>query len=42
MTLSLLSLEDLIRSSRRALVIGVGGGGDVDLEREKFQAQNKK
>lgn len=29
MTLSLLSLEDLIRSSRRALVIGVGGGGDV-------------
>jgi len=25
----LLSLEDLIRSSKRALVIGVGGGGDV-------------
>src|SRR3972149_6491023 len=24
-----LSLEDLIRSSKRALVIGVGGGGDV-------------
>jgi hypothetical protein len=24
-----LSLEDLIRSSRRALVVGVGGGGDV-------------
>ena len=23
------SLEDLIRSSSRALVIGVGGGGDV-------------
>ena len=29
MTSHVLSLEDLIRSSTRALVIGVGGGGDV-------------
>src|SRR3989338_6722774 len=29
MTVHVLSLEDLIRSSTRALVIGVGWGGDV-------------
>ena len=29
MTASALSLEELIRNARRALVIGVGGGGDV-------------
>jgi hypothetical protein len=29
MSSSLLSLEDLIRASSRALVVGVGGGGDV-------------
>ncbi|HEX2229409.1 MAG TPA: DUF1152 domain-containing protein, partial [Candidatus Binatia bacterium] len=26
---SIISLEDMIRASSRALVIGVGGGGDV-------------
>ena len=29
MTIAFLSLEDLLRSAKRALVIGVGGGGDV-------------